>query len=113
MAMPVDKRPARQLGKRETFCALLEKFTKQEDLLRESLRAFVLGEKISEFVAEDGGATGLEDDDGRGGFDFREKLIHDLEEQALGAVKHADVVERGPAAKMSGRYSDGEPGRCE
>src|SRR5882762_7638933 len=51
MAMPVDKRPARQVGKREILCALIQKFAEQEDLLRESLRAFVFGEKVSKLVA--------------------------------------------------------------
>ena len=79
MAMPVDKRPARQVWEAGTsFGALLEKFAEQEDLLREGLRTFVLGEKVREFVAKDGGATGFEDNDGRCGFDFGEKLVHDL-----------------------------------
>src|ERR1019366_5799865 len=110
MAMPVDKRPAWQLGKREIFCALLEKLAEQKDLLREGLRAFVFGEKVREFVAEDGGAAGFEDDDGRCGFDFGEKLVHDLEEQALGSVEHANVVERAAAAEVGAGDGDGEAG---
>ena len=108
MAMPVDKRPARQPGKRETFCALLQKFAKQEDLLREGLRAFVLGEKVSKFVAEDGGAARLEHNDRRGGFNLWQKLVHDPEEQAFGAVEQADVVEWASAAKVGAWNGDGE-----
>jgi len=44
------------------------------------LGALVFGEKVREFVAEDGGTARFEDDDGRGGFDFGEQLVHDLEE---------------------------------
>jgi len=113
MAMSVNERSARQFGKREILCALFKKFAEQEDLFREGLRAFVFGEKVSEFVAENGGAAGFEDDDRRCGFDFREKLVHDLEEQALGAVEHADVVERAPAAEVSAGNGDGEAGGFE
>src|SRR5208282_3648884 len=113
MAMAVDQRAACELRKREIFCPLLEKFTEQEDLLREGLRAFVFGEKVREFVAEDGGAARFEDDDGRSGFDFREKLVHDLEEQVLGAVEHADVVERAAAAEVGARDGDVEAGGLE
>ena len=77
-------------------------------MLRKRLGAFVLREKVGEFVAEDGGAARFEDDDGRCGFDFGEKLVHDLEEQALGAVECADVVERPSAAKMRARDEDVE-----
>src|SRR5205807_1901183 len=70
MAMPVDERPALQFGELELRSALLEEFAQQEDLLRESLRAFIFGEKIREFIAEDSGATRFENNDGRGRFDF-------------------------------------------
>ena len=50
---------------------------------------------------------------GRRGLDFREKFVHDLEEQALGAIEHADVVERTPAAQVSARNADVEAGGLE
>jgi len=110
MAMPVDERFAREFGKGKgvIVCALLEKLAEQEDLLRQGLGAFVLREKVRQFVSEDGSATGFEDDDGRGGFDFGEKLVHDPEQQALGAIKHANVVKRAAAAEVGTRDADVE-----
>ena len=94
VAMAMDKSTARKSGKRKGIVirALLEKFAEQEDLLRESLGAFIFREKVGEFVAKDGRAARFEDNDWGGGFDFGEKFVHDLEEQAFGAIKHADVV---------------------
>ena len=47
------------------------------------------------------------------GFDFREKLVHDLEQQGLGAVEHADVVEGASAAEVGARDGDVEAGGFE
>ena len=72
------------------------------------MRAFVFGKKVREFVAEDGGAAGFQNNDRRCGFDFGEKLVHDLEEQTLGTVKHANIIEWTPAAEVSARDGDVE-----
>src|SRR5260370_28507061 len=77
------------------------------------MRAFVFGEKVGEFVEEDGGAARFKNDDGGRGFDFREKLVHDLEEQRLGAVEQAGVVERAAAAQVGARNENIEPGGFE
>ena len=100
VAVAVDQSAAGEFGEREIFGALLEKFAEQEDLFRERLGAFVFGEKVGEFVAKDAGAAWFQDDDGGGGFDFGEELVHDLEEQALGAIEHSYVVERAAAAEV-------------
>jgi hypothetical protein len=77
------------------------------------LRAFVLGEKVLQFVAKDGGTTGFEDDDRRRRFDYGEQLVHNLEEQSFGAVEHANVVERSSTAEASPRNGDVETGCFE
>ena len=92
---------------------LLEKFAEQEDLLRESVGAFVFGEKVDEFVAEDGGAAWFENDDRSSRFDFGKKLVHDLEQQSFGAVEHADVVEWASATEMGARDAHVEAGGFE
>src|SRR5580704_11494941 len=103
MTVAMDQRAMRQSGEREILGALFEKFAEQENLLRERLRTFVFRKKICEFIAEDGGATRFQHNDGRCRFDFRKQLVHDLEQQTFGAVEHADVVKRTPAAKMRAR----------
>src|SRR5215469_11407852 len=72
-----------------------------------------MGEEIDEFVAEDRYATGFESDHGDSGFDFGFELVEDLKEQTLGAIEHAEVVERASAAKVGSRDEDAEPGGFE
>ena len=113
MAVAVDEGFARQLGKRNVLGVFLEELAEQEDLLREGAGALIVREQVDEFVAEDGGAAGFEDNDGRAGFDLGEKLVHDFEKQAPGAVEEADVVERASAAEMGAGNGDGEAGGFE
>ena len=113
MAVAVDERLARQLGDGEILRVLFQEFAEQEDLLRERAGAFVFGEQVNEFVAENSGAARFEDDDRRAGFNFDVQLVHDPEEQALGAVEHTDVVKRAAAAEMGARDEDVEAGGFE
>ena len=92
---------------------LLEEFAEQECLAGEGLGALVVGEKVDQFVAEDGDAAGLETDDGDSGFDLGGEFVQDLEEQAFGAVEHADVVERASAAEVGPGDEDAEAGGFE
>src|SRR5271156_1968107 len=111
MAMTVDQRRARQLGKREVFCPLFEKLAERKDLLREGLRPFVFGEQVGEFVPKNGGTARLGGDDGGPRLDFGEQFVHDLEEKALGAIQHADVVERASTAEGGAWNADLEASR--
>src|SRR5258705_8368772 len=113
MAVAVDERLAGERRQREVFGMLLEEFAEQEDLLRERASTLVLWEQVGKFVAEDSGTTGLEHNDRDAGLDFGQQLVHDVEQQGLGTVEHADVVERSPAAEMRPRDSDIEPGSFE
>ena len=85
-----------------------EKFAEQEGLARQGLGEFVVGKEIDEFVAEDGDAAGFEADDGYSGFDFRREFVEDLEQERLGAVEHAEVVERAAAAEIDTRDDHSE-----
>jgi hypothetical protein len=77
------------------------------------LGAAVVGEEVEEFVAEDGDAAGLESDDGDSGFDFGSEFVEDVEEQRLGAVEHAEVVERASAAEVGLGEEDAVSGGFE
>ena len=79
----------------------------------QGLGAVVVGEEIEEFVAEDGDAAGFESDDGDAGFDFGLELIEDFEQQGLGAVEHAEVVEGAAAAEIGLRDDDAISGGFE
>ncbi len=70
VTVAVENRFAIEPGERKTLCAGFEEFAEQESLPRQGLRAFVVGEEVEEFVAEDGDATGFEADDGNAGCDF-------------------------------------------
>ena len=66
----------------------------------------VVGEEVEEFVAEDRNAAGLESDDGDSGFDFGGEFVEDIQEQGLGAVEHAEVVEGASAAEVGAGEED-------
>ena len=70
MAVAMDQGLARQAWEVESGGFLLQKFAQQKCLPGKLVRPFILGEEIEQFVAEDGGATGLQNDDGNPGFDF-------------------------------------------
>ena len=109
MAVSVEHGFARQLWQGSVGAELLfEKFTEQESLAAQGLCAFVVREKVDEFVAEDGDAGWLESDDGDSGFDLGLELIEDLEQQSLGAIEHAEVVEGASATEVGLRDEDAE-----
>jgi hypothetical protein len=72
-----------------------------------------VGKEVDEFVAENGNATRFEADDGDASFDFGGKFVEDLKQERLGAVEHAEVVERAAAAEVGSRDDDAEAGRFE
>jgi hypothetical protein len=117
MAVSVEESFAVHLGQRSVVGVWaefsLEEFAEQESLLAQGLGAVVVGEEVEEFVAEDGDAAGLESDDGDAGFDFGFELIEDFEQEALGAVEHAEVVERAAAAEVGLRNRDSVSGGFE
>ena len=91
----------------------LKEFAEQEGLAGQGLRAFVVGEEVEEFVAEDGDAAGFEADDGDTGFDFGGEFVEDLEQEGLSAVEHAVVVEGASAAEVGAWDDDLEAGGFE
>jgi len=113
MAMAMDERFAGEFGDGEIFGVLFEKFAEQEDLPGERVGAVVVGKEVGEFVAEDGGAAWLENDDRRALFDLLIEGIHDFEEQGLGAVEEAEVVEWASAAEVRTRNEHVEAGGFE
>jgi hypothetical protein len=92
---------------------LLEELAQEECLLAESLGAFVVGEQINEFVAEDGDAAWFEADNGDSGRDLGLELVEDFEKQTFGAVEHAEIVEGASAAEIRTGDQDTESGGFE
>ena len=89
---------------------LFEELAEQERLAAERLGSGVTGEEVGEFVPEDGDAGGLESDDGDSGFDLGFEMVENLEELRLGAIEHAEVVERASAAELDSGDADAESG---
>ncbi len=92
---------------------LLEEFAEEESLFAQGLGARVVGEEVREFVAKDGDAAGFESDDGDSGFDLGLELVEDVEQQSLGAVEHAEVVEGASAAEVGLGDDDAKSGGFE
>src|SRR5215467_12686397 len=78
----------------------LEEFAEQEDLLRELLRLVIVRKEIQQFVAEDGGATGLEHHDWSSCSDLLFQNCQGRFEQMLRTIEHAEIVEWSPAADL-------------
>jgi diadenosine tetraphosphatase ApaH/serine/threonine PP2A family protein phosphatase len=100
MAVAVEQGFAGELRERGEARVVLEEFAEQERLFAQGLGALVVREEIEEFVAENGDAAGLESDDRDSGFDLGFELVEDIEQETLGAVEHAEVVERASAAEI-------------
>jgi hypothetical protein len=77
------------------------------------LGAGIVRKEVEKFVAEDGDAAGFESDDGDAGFDFGFERVENFEEQRLGAVEEAEVVERTSAAEMGAGDEDAVSGGFE
>ena len=111
--MAVEQSLTFQLRQSEVFCLPFQKFAEQQSLARQFLREIIIGEEVHQFVAENGGATGLKHNDRNVRFDFCLEGCERLPQQSLGAVQHAEVIERAAAAQSSSRKSDVESGRFQ
>jgi len=85
-----------------------EELAEEEGLVAELGGAWVVGEEVGEFVAEDGGAGGFEDDDGGASLELCGEGAESFEEVVFGGVEHAEVVEGSAAAEMLRGEGDAE-----
>src|SRR6266576_4425077 len=83
---------------------LLQEFAQQKGLLREPLGTRVLGKKIKKLVPKYRRATWLEHHDWHPGFDLGSKGIQSPQQQFLGPVQHAKVIQWPPATQGCARY---------
>ena len=113
MAVSVEQGFARELRKLSWVRVFVQELAEQERLLAQGLGALVVREEVEEFVAEDGDAAGLEADDGDSGFDLGGERVEDVEQQGLGAIEHAEVVERTPATERRARDEHAVSGGLE
>src|SRR5437016_2926192 len=82
---------------------LLQEFAQQKGLLREPLGTRVLGKKIKKLVPKYRRATWLEHHDWHPGFDLGSKRIQSPQQQFLGPVQHAKVIQWPPATQGCAR----------
>ena len=108
VAVAVQERFAMELGQRKIFGVGFEKFAEKKSLARKGLSALVVGKEVDEFVPKDGDATGFEANKGDAGFDLGRKFVEDLQQERLGAVEHAVVVEGASAAEAGAGNDDAE-----
>jgi hypothetical protein len=109
----MEQGAAIELRERRFARVALEKFAEQEGLLAQGLGAFVVGEQVHEFVAENGDATGFQSHDWDARFDLWLELIEDFEQQRLRAIEHAEVIEGASAAEIGLRDEDAVSGGFE
>src|SRR5437667_1912783 len=83
---------------------VLQGFAQQKGLLRQQLGTRVLGKKIKKLVPKYRRATWLEHHDWHPGFDLGSKGIQSPQQQFLGPVQHAKVIQWPPATQGCARY---------
>jgi hypothetical protein len=90
-----------------------EELAEEEGLVAEFGGKWIVGQEVSELVAEDGGAGGFEDDDGGAGVELWGEGVEGFEEVVPGGVEHAEIVEGAAAAEMLCGDGDAEAGGGE
>lgn len=100
MAMAVEEDFSGERGRGVVGDASLEEFGEEESLRAEAGGAGIFREKIAELIAEDRGATGFEDDDGKAGVDLGGERFEDALKIFFGVVKQAEIVEGAAAAEL-------------
>src|ERR1700676_678652 len=82
------------------LCFLLQKLAQEECLPREPMGSLVFGEQIQEFITKHRGTARLQDNYWNLVFDFGFQRAENLEEEMLGAIQHAPIVEWTPATQV-------------
>ena len=108
MAMAVEQHFSSEARRLKGRGVALEEFAEEECLAAEAICARVIGKQVAQFVAKNGGATGLEDDDGDAGINLRAEGGQDALQVLLGFVEHAEIVKGAAAAKMLAGDADVE-----
>jgi hypothetical protein len=113
MAVAVDDDFFVELGRLIVGGVLDEELAEEEGLVAEFSSAGIVGEEVGEFVAEDGGTGGFENNDGCAIGELGGKSVEDLEEVFFCGVEHAEVVEGTAAAEVVVGEYDAEAGGGE
>ena len=87
-----------------------KKVGQQPDLPAHALGARVVREKLKQFVLEDAGATGFEEDDRKAGIYLLGQAVEDAGEIGARRAEQAEVVKRAAAAEVALRGLDLEAG---
>lgn len=90
-----------------------EELAEQEGLVGEAAGAVVAGEEVEELVAEDAGATGFEEEEGKAAVDLGREFREDAAEVVAGGIEEAEVVKRAAAADVLAGDLDGVSGGVE
>ena len=113
MAVTVEDRFPLDMRQRKIVRTGHQEFAQQKSLAGQSLRPFVMRKKAAEFITKHGNATWLEANDGNTRFDFRGKLVKDLQQKRLRTIEHAMVIERTSAAQVRFGHCDAESASLE
>src|SRR5438093_13370424 len=105
MAMAVDKNLAVQPGRHILRSLPFQEFAEYEGLFPQAFGPIIRRKQVAEFVSKYGGAAWFQHDDRDAGIDGPRQFPEDLLQIRSCAVDHAEIVERPPAAKVSGRHT--------
>src|SRR5580700_3725840 len=113
MAVTVQERFAVEPWQRETLGVGFEEFAEQKSLARQSLRTFVARKEVEEFIAKDGDTARLQADHWNARLDLRREFVENPEQEGLGTIEHAVIVERAPTAQVRPWHHHPEASRFE
>src|ERR1051325_6243425 len=113
MAMQMHQGFAVQLSSGIIRREFAEELAQQEGLLAQPARVDIGREKVFQFIAKNGGATRLQHDHGRAGFDLGPEGFEDLPQSLFRFIEQAVIVERPAAAQMRLGHLNAETGVFE
>src|SRR2546422_492383 len=108
--MAVDENLPVQSGRHIVRGLPFQEFAEHEGLFPQAFGSVIGRKQAAQFVSKYGGAAWFQHDDRDTGIDGPGQRPEDLLQIRSCAVDHAEIVERPPAAKVSGRYTHFEAG---
>src|ERR1017187_2413678 len=106
MAMPVYEHLPMQLRGRVSRGIVLEKLAEEKCLVPQPGSARIGRKEVAQFIAKDGSATRFQYDDRNTGINLHSQGAQDSLKVLPGHVKHAEIVQRPPAAQVNSRDTD-------
>src|SRR5205085_12406059 len=90
-----------ELWRLKIWGLFLEKFAQKQGLAGQNPGPRIVGKQVQQLISEDGSATWLQNDDRNFFLNYPSERVEYSQKLTLGAMEHAEIVERASAAQTS------------